>query len=174
MTLRIWEEEAPQSRKEGAMRWLLKGERIQEYSRRRPSLWAGGSCLLVGMAVGAEAMMYLFSAFGGAALVAGALFFYLGIRLLIFYGREGVWVTDQRVLYQKVTWRGSPGRLVEIPLREIRGVRLYKSCSMYVESCGGAVILRLKDQGQYVLPFLENGQYVMEAVFLGMKESAIT
>lgn len=89
---------------------------------------------------------------------------YFGVRCLFLQSREFVCVTDKRVLCQKIDWRGRPGRLSVFSMGDISGVKLCRSSVIFGNKKSGEIILQLHGGKSCMLPFLQNGEYVMEAI----------
>lgn len=150
-------------RKAELERILHTDERVVEQSQRKPRLFVGISCLLVGAVLAGNALL---RARSGAAflpdLAAGALLLYAALWTLVLCTRELVCVTTERVLYLRVGPFGRPRSCLSFPLRDIRKARLCKTIS-FRQFESGEVLLVL-DGREYVLPPLKNGLFVLDAV----------
>ena len=148
-----------------AKQLIEESETLLEYSHGRPRVLLGGGSLAMGCIIGADAVRYLLVSRWGVPVLLGALALaYLGVRCLFFQAREFVCVTDKRVLYQKTDWCGRPGRLSVFLMGEIAGVRLCRSSVMFGKGQSGEIILELRGGKSCMLPFLQNGEHIMEAI----------
>lgn len=144
---------------------LRDSERTVEYSERKPRSLVAVFSILLGVAIVADSSRNIFSFYYCILLLlVGLAILYAGIWMLIICRSEYVYVTTERVLYQKSTWFGKAGRLISIPLDTITSARLCKSSVMYMQRYSGEVILTLHNKKKYALPFLQNGQRVIDAI----------
>lgn len=142
---------------------LHEGERVVERSGRKPRVFVGGSCLLVGAVLTGGALL---RALSGSTflpdLAVGAVLLYAAVWELLLCTRENVYVTTERVLWCAVTPIGTRGKVRSFPLREIRKARLCKTIS-FRQYEGGEILLVLSRES-HVLPPLKNGLYVLDAI----------
>ena len=145
---------------------LNETECIVEYSERKPRLVTGISLFVVGApAVWEPVVRGFFSAALVAEFLFGLLLVYLSVWTLILCGREYVCVTNQRVLYRKVNALGKRGKVLRFPLDNITEARLCKISVMYRKRHSGEILLTFGNRKQCNLPFLQNGQYVLDAIW---------
>ena len=151
---------------EGIRARLDVDETVREWSAFRPHWVAGIVALLCGLTVAADSIRRP-GLWTLLMLPLGILLTYLGIRLLYLCRRGYVCVTDRRVVIHRPNWYGGEGKLKIIPLDEIENIQLQRTVgllSFFGERKSGDGILRLKNGGDYLLPLMQNAEYVTEAI----------
>jgi len=141
-------------------------EHVVEHSERKPRILVGVICIILGLWAVIEPFLYLFSsAVLIAVFLSGTVFLYISVWTLVFCKREYVCVTNKRVIYRKTNLLGGRGRVMFFPLEEITRARLCRTVTAFHhKSYSGHVLLVLENRKHYVLPFLQNGVFIVEAI----------
>jgi hypothetical protein len=144
---------------------LLEGEIPVEYTKRKPRQLLGAALAVVGIPTVMEPLIrqfvtveFIMEFLVGLALV------YFAVREFLVCTREFACVTNQRVLYRRVTWRGKPGRTKAVFLSDISSAKLCQTAMAWRNCYSGDVLMKFAKGGQYVTPFLENGQFILDAI----------
>jgi len=152
--------------REQAEALLNPGETLEEISFCQPRTMYGTILAASGVAMAVDTAPYALKNPGLTAyVVLGAALAWAGVWLLNLCRNSWVAVTSQRVLVQRVNALGRPGRRQEYPLQEVEGSRLCKpTVSFKSKSNSGTVLIALKSGQSRQLPYLENGQFIHEAI----------
>lgn len=148
-------------------------EEVIELSERRPRLPTGIACMVVGIPLLIDPLHQMFATPAFVAeFLLGLLLLYLGVRLTILSRRAYLAVTNERVLYRAIDLLGRRGRTLSIPLEEITGARLCKTATMYRQRYAGEILLTLRNHKRRLLPSLQNGQFILDAIREGCSRRA--
>ena len=147
---------------------LHASESIVEYSSRKPRFLIGVLWMILGLWIVLESMFHAIpnpSLELVALIIAGLLFLYASVWVLIFSKREYVCVTNERVLYRKTNFVGKQGRIVSFPLQEITKARLCRITILFRQKQQtGHILLVIRNRRKYILPYLDNGMFIVEAI----------
>ena len=144
---------------------VSESEKTVEFSVRRPQFLQGTACAVLGLPMAAEPLIRQFSSLAYAAeFLAGLIFIYAAVWVLVLSRREYVCITDKQILHRKVDLLGRRTGVRAFALRDIKSVRLCKSSTMYRQKYSGEVLLVFRNKKKHILPFLENGQYILDAI----------
>lgn len=143
-----------------------QSERVVEFSGRKPQVLLGVVCGLIGIYTVIESFWNQFDSilFIGE-FVLGLIFLYITVWILIFCRNEYICVTNERVLYRKITLLGKRGKIQSYLLRDIASVRLCRAAiNVNRQTHSGEILLVLENRKKYIFPILHNGQYILDAI----------
>lgn len=144
---------------------MLEGEIPVEYTQRKSRHLIGAALVIVGIPTTVEPLIRQFAAVEFAMeFLLGLSLMYFAVRELLICTREFACVTNQRVIYRRVTWRGKLGRTKAVFLTDISSAKLCQTAKAWRNCHSGEVLMKLTKGGQYVTPFLENGQFILDAI----------
>ena len=145
---------------------LNEAEELVEYTNRKPRLLTALVFIMIGAWAVIESVVYRFAPDAMFfVFLAGLLLLYAAAWILRFSGREYVCVTNERVLYRKINLFGKPGRVMSYPLRDISKASLCRTFVNFQQKTQyGHVLLILGNRKRYVLPYLQSGMFVVEAI----------
>lgn len=147
---------------------LRDSESVREFSYRKSALLAGISFIFIGVVTLLDMCTNFFSRsifILLASLGASLILLYIGFWLVQCTKKEYVFVTTQRLVYQKVNILGRYGREISIPLSDISKARLYKSTVMFrAKSISGDIVLTLKNGKKQLISNLNAGEHILEAI----------
>lgn len=143
---------------------LREKEILMEGSNGGPRLLYGGCAGLAGIIMVVESFRLLYSSpfLGFGELVLGSVLVYAAYSLIYLSTRNVVAVTDQRIVCVRAGILRS--RQSEIPLEDIKTATLFKSTVMFGNRHTGEIRIVLRNGKTVVLPYLNNAEYVLEAV----------
>lgn len=153
--------------------WLKKQMGIGEYpislSFRKPELPFGTAILFIGCFILLDTLLHL-KAFGGPFLsllliLIGVSMIYAGVWALCFVKKAYIFVTKQRIVYQKVNLLGRPGKVLTLPRSEIQGVRFLKSTVMYfIKRSDGDISITTKSGKTILIPGVRDAENILGAL----------
>lgn len=136
----------------------------------RTSEWLfGSSFIFIGGFMFLDVLLHPTS-FGSIPLalllgLLGATLAYSGLWAILFAKRSYVLVTSRRIVYQKISFLGKPGKQISIPHSDIQRIRFLKSTVMYrIRRSDGGIAILLKNGKTVLISSLRNAENILGAV----------
>ena len=149
---------------------LDHGEILLAVSKRLPQYVTGIFCVLVGVFFIGQITAHFLLKYplpAVPALLISILLVWLGLWFVFLAKCEYVFVTDQRIVHQKINMLGKARRRpFAVSLSDIQSAHLYRNRIMLFadNGTGGDILLRKKSGGTYLVPTLSDGVTVAEAL----------
>lgn len=153
--------------------WLKNQMADAEYpvslSFRKPELLFGSSALFVGCFILLDTLLHM-KAFGGLfpgllLILIGSAMIYAGVWAIFFVKKGYVFVTSQRIEYQKVDLLGRPGKTLILPRSEIQSARFLKGTVMYfIKRCDGDISITTKSGKTILIPGVRDAENILGAL----------
>ena len=150
--------------------YLCDDEILLAVSKRKLMSVSGLFCILVGTVFGVQIPLYYLMVnpiWAASGLVFSIVVIWTGIWLTFFRKREHIFVTNRRIVHQKVDLLGRLAKhVLSIPISEISGFQVYKETVAFRSPSNviGDILIKKKDGGTYLIPALEDSLCVSEAL----------
>lgn len=148
---------------------LQEDELPMALSFRTPEWLFGSSLIFIGGFMFLDVLLHPAS-FGSIPLafllgLLGAALAYSGLWAILFAKRSYVLVTSRRIVYQKISFLGKPGKQISIPRSDIQRIRFLKSTVMYrIRRSDGGIAILLKNGKTVLISSLRNAENILGAV----------
>lgn len=153
--------------------WLKNQMADAEYpislSFRKPELLFGSAVLFVGCFILLDTLLHL-KFFGGLfpgllLILIGSAMIYAGVWALCFVKKGYVFVTSQRIAYQKVDLLGRPGKILTLPRSEIQSARFLKGTVMYfIKRSDGDISITTKSGKTILISGVRDAENILGAL----------
>jgi hypothetical protein len=154
---------------------LCGGEVMLAISQRKPMRITGLFCILIGIVAAVQTLeFFLFQHpwWGAAALPFFVAVVWAGVWLAFLMGREYVFVTDSRIVHQRLDLLGRrKSSVVSILFSEIEGVNLYRSSILFrtFDNMDGDLLIRRKNGSSYIVMALQDSVNLSEILIAELR-----
>jgi len=146
---------------------LNEDEPLRMFSKRKPQLITGIVCICMGLLFAWQVIAYYVLAepqWAVPVLILSVAMVWVGVWLAMFAKKEFIFMTDNRIVHQKVNIYGKYTKEpVSIPFSEITGTSLYRrAATLKASSRRAGDILIKKNRRSYLMPTTKDGYLMAE------------